>query len=111
MILVRSGVIREIYKGLGWRSRDLYGLVTSSRYPEKPDARSVLPLMDAPQRVGQDYGQRMYGWFRAPESGYYIFFTSCTDSCELYLSADEQEINKQKIISQMYPSAHNQFDL
>jgi len=27
------------------------------------------------------------------------------------LSADEQEINKQKIISQMYPSAHNQFDL
>uniref|UniRef100_A0A7M5UUZ4 PA14 domain-containing protein n=1 Tax=Clytia hemisphaerica TaxID=252671 RepID=A0A7M5UUZ4_9CNID len=108
---IRSGVIREIYKGLGWRSRDLYGLVTSSRYPEKPDARSVLPLMDAPQRVGQDFGQRLYGWFRAPESGYYIFFTSCTDSCELYLSADEQEMNKQKIISQMYPSAHNQFDL
>ena len=108
---MRSGVTREIFRGLGWRSEDLYGLVTSPHYPEKPDARSVLPAFDAPIRVGRDYGQRMYGWFLAPESGYYVFYTSCSDSCELYMSADEQEINKKKIISQMAASSHNQFDL
>ena len=107
---VRSGIIREVFKGLGERSSDLYGLITSSRYPERPDARSVLKTFDAPQRVGRDYGQRMYGWFTAPESGNYVFYSSCSDTCETYLSQDDDPGNKRKIISQMESSKHNQWD-
>ena len=95
---------------MGWRAQDLYGLITSPHYPEKPDTRSVLPLFDAPTGTAKDYGQRLYGWFRAPETGNYNFFTSCSDSCELYMSQDDQEANKRKIISQMSPSGKDEYD-
>lgn len=102
--------MREIYKGLGHGADNLYGLVTSHRYPENPDVRSVLKAFDAPQNSGTDYGQRLYGWFRAPEKGNYIFYSSCSDSCELYLSNDDTPSNKRRIISQMQGTRHNDFE-
>ena len=108
--VARSGIVREIYKGLGDKSENLYGLVTSKRYPESPDVRSVLQTFDAPENTGKDYGQRLYGWFRAPEKGNYVFYSSCSDSCELYLSNDDNPKNKRRIISQMEGSRHNDFE-
>lgn len=78
---------------------------------EKPEIRSILPLFDASPKVEKEYSQRMFGWFKAPQSGPYVFFTSCGDSCELYMSKDDGAANKQRIVSQFNPSAHNQFDL
>ena len=110
ILVARSGIVREIYKGLGERSDNLYGLVTSRRYPESPDVRGILTAFDAPENTGKDFGQRMYGWFKAPEKGNYIFYSSCSDSCEVYLSSDDDPSNKRRIISQMEASKHNDFE-
>lgn len=60
--------------------------------------------------VGDHYGQRVRGYFHPPADGDYKFFSSCDDMCEVYLSMDDKASHISKIISQVQPSKHDEFD-
>ena len=85
-------------------------LTANPNFPANPDARGYLEEFDAPTNVGDQYGQRIRGWFLAPQSGKYIFYSSCDDNCELYISQDDDPKNKKIVIAQDDWSRHNEWD-
>ncbi|NDK55861.1 PA14 domain-containing protein [Pontibacter fetidus] len=64
-----------------------------------PTSTSELTLFEAPQNVGDDYGQRIKGYVTAPSSGNYTFWIASDDYSELYLSTSEDPAKKVKIAS------------
>ena len=80
------------------------------KFPSKPDQRDALYNYDSTNMLAEDFGQRIYGWFLPPLTGGYIFYTSCDDACDLFLSPNENPMTKLKLISQREWSDHNQFD-
>lgn len=53
---------------------------------------------DANKNIGDDYGQRLTAFYRAPETGDYLFYVTCQDECELWLSTDHRTDNKKRVI-------------
>jgi hypothetical protein len=43
--------------------------------------------------VGDDFGDRLYGWFIPPVTTNYVFFVSADDGCRLSLSTNESSAN------------------
>lgn len=91
-------------------SGDIRSLYHSNKYPSQPDKTSIVQDFDAPEDVGDNYGQRIRGYFVAPDDGEHRFFTSCDEMCELYLSVDDNPSHVSKIISQVQPSKHDEFN-
>lgn len=62
-----------------------------------PTFSSVEPLAEygpnGSNESGGNYGNRLSGWFTAPESGNYIFYVSGDDNISLYLSTDASPAN------------------
>jgi hypothetical protein len=64
-------------------------LTTSPRYPWQPDVQQELsPLFDAPRDIGSTYGQRVFGRFFPPLTGYYRFQIASDDHGELWITLD-----------------------
>ncbi|MBL9168389.1 MAG: Ig-like domain-containing protein [Verrucomicrobiales bacterium] len=63
-----------------------------------PTFSTVEPLAEyganGSNEAGQNYGNRLSGWFTAPETANYVFFVSGDDNIELYLSPDTDPANK-----------------
>ena len=113
IVLVTStpGLIREVYTDIkNIESGEMRSLYRNRKYPSNPDEVSLVQNFDAPQNIGDNYGQRIRGYFLAPDDGEYKFFSSCDQMCELYLSMDDQPEHVGKIINQLQPSKHNEFD-
>jgi len=109
--LDQPGVTREVY----WEVADIMdGFIESvykdPRFPTKPSRRDVLYNYDSTTIRADDFAQRIYGWFLPPLTGGYIFYTSCDDACDLFMSPNENPMTKLKLISQREWSEHNQFD-
>ena len=47
-----------------------------------------------------NFGIFLQTYFVAPQTGNYIFYSSCDDQARIYLSTNENESQKQKIIDQ-----------
>lgn len=90
--------------------RALDALYKSHKFPNEPDLKEVLDRFDAPTKVGYQYGQLIWGWFIAPLDGEYVFYSSCDDACDIYMSPDEGKDHIRKVISQNRWSLHNQWD-
>lgn len=88
----------------------LEGVYKSSKFPKKPDKRDVLYNFDSNTIQADAFAERLYGWFLPPLTGGYIFYTSCDDACDLFLSPNESPLLKLKLVSQREWSDHNQFD-
>lgn len=58
--------------------------------------------------AGSNYGNRLSGWFKAPQDGDYTFYVSGDDNIELYLSIDANPANKKLIARE--PSWNNARD-
>ena len=86
------------------------GVYKNPKFPAKPDKRDVLYNFDSNTIQADAFAERLYGWFLPPLTGGYIFYTSCDDSCDLFLSPSENPMMKLKLISQREWSDHNQFD-
>lgn len=56
------------------------------------------------------YGQRLRSFFRAPETGYFTFQTSCDNSCQLWMSSSELPAGKRLIIDQRVSSKAYSWD-
>ncbi|NDK55610.1 PA14 domain-containing protein [Pontibacter fetidus] len=64
-----------------------------------PTTTTELTLFEAPQNLGDDYGQRIAGYVTAPATGNYTFWIASDDFSELYLSTSEDPAKKTKIAS------------
>ena len=64
-----AGIIREVWYDIpGYQVSDL---TAQQSYPNKPSSLEVLDKFDAPFNVDDNYGSRLSGYFRAPETGDY----------------------------------------
>ncbi len=91
------GVIREFYANIpGTAVSDLTG---SANFPGSPTSTSVLTEFNAPNDVGENYGQRIRGYLKPTTSGSYQFSIAADDDAELWLSTDSSPANRVKIAS------------
>ena len=101
-----NGLVREYYRNL------VYGIDTLKNgynFPRNPDSYKVIQSFDAPINQGRFSGQRIRGWFIAPQTGSYTFFSSCDDVCEFYISKDKDPANVSLVIYQNQ-STNKQWD-
>jgi len=80
------------------RFNNLPGSATSSVPSDgTADFSQLLPTLEAPQNVGDNYGLRIAGLLVAPTSGSYTFFIAGDDNVTLYLSTDSSSAHKTRI--------------
>ncbi|HEY9490255.1 MAG TPA: S8 family serine peptidase, partial [Chryseosolibacter sp.] len=83
----------EIWTGLPGRECAVIPVATP------PSSTSLVSSLQTPSNIGDNYGSRVRGYVRAPQTGYYTFWIASNDNSELWLSEDESELNKQEIAS------------
>jgi len=103
-----QGVLYEEWTGITGTS--IEDLVTAPDYPSNPSATLVRPSFDGFQNRADNYGVRMSGWVKAPETGRYTFWISSDDNGELRLSSDANPVNKTLIASVASFSNHLEWD-
>lgn len=83
-----NGLRQQVYKGITGTS--VNDLISSSSYPGMPSSTEILTdLFETGVNVDDNYGQRVYGLLKAPQTGTYYFWISGDDNSRLYLSSDE----------------------
>jgi fibronectin type 3 domain-containing protein len=89
-------ILREYWTGL---SSSIYvaDLTNSAKYPTDATGKSYLTTLEAPYNWTDYYGTRIRGYIYPPTTGYYTFWIAGEDTCELWLSTDDDPANKQKI--------------
>ena len=63
----------------------------------QPSSVSHLILFETPENIGDNYGTRLRGYLVAPQTGNYTFWISSDDLGEVWISTDENPLNKKKI--------------
>ena len=58
----QPGLNRQLWKNVP--GEKLSNLQADSRFPDKPDETSKLDVFDGPKDVADNYGTRIYGYFR-----------------------------------------------
>lgn len=73
-------------------------LLNDPNYPDNPTFRTFEPLFEYPpdgtDGVGSNYRNGLFGWFLPPQTGNYVFFIASDNQGRLYLSTDEDRINR-----------------
>jgi glucose/arabinose dehydrogenase len=87
-----SGTILREY----W-SRVSGSSISSIPLSSPPTSTSQLPLFEGPRNAGNNYGVRIRGYLCAPATGSYTFWISGDDNAELWLSTNDNPVNKVKI--------------
>ena len=64
-----------------------------------PNTTDTLPSFEAPTNWADNYGTRLRGYITAPVTGSYTFWIASDDKSELWLSTDDNPVNKVKIAS------------
>ncbi|KAF1742674.1 hypothetical protein MXB_4213, partial [Myxobolus squamalis] len=91
------GVLREAWFNLPNDDLTLNALIKDERYPYFPDEYLILDQFEGPPNIGDFYGQRLSTYYLAPEEGAYVFYLSCDDECELWISKNKSEILLEKV--------------
>jgi len=91
-----NGLNRHVFLNIsGVRTTDL---TSHPKYPDNPDIKTTLAQVFAsPINVGDNYGQRIFGYLIPDVSGDYQFGLSGDDYSQLYLSTDDLPENLQLI--------------
>lgn len=86
------GIIREVYSNI--TGTTILSLTQHPSYPASPSLREKIRVgFEAPKNVSSNYGQRMHGFIKPPQTGSYTFWISSDDNGQLWLSTDEQPSN------------------
>ncbi|HON08020.1 MAG TPA: PA14 domain-containing protein, partial [Verrucomicrobiota bacterium] len=105
-------IVRNFYSGTG--GNRISQLLANPKYPYSPDVVDYPPYLEDDR--GNDYrldnlGIKMYGWFVPPVSGNYTFYTAGDDENIVYLSTDDNPLNKRQIANQSdWGDFRNYFD-
>lgn len=76
-------VLREVWTGLTTATIDY--LTNMADYPDNPDITNYINGFAPPRNWGNNYGQRLRGYFMPPESGMYSFTVNDHSSDDSYL--------------------------
>lgn len=80
-----NGLLREVYTGISGSA--VSNLTSHPSYPNNPSSVNIVKgLFEAPANIGDQYGQRMQGWIKAPATGQYVFWIASDDNSKLFLS-------------------------
>jgi ELWxxDGT repeat protein len=66
---------------------------------QTPTSITQINSFETLSNIGDNYGQRLRGYLCVPITGTYLFSIASDDNSELYLSTDENPVNKRKIAS------------
>lgn len=96
-LTVQSGILapglkREFYPG-GTRATVASGTLT-------PTVVDVISNLDLAGGRGNDYGQRITGFFIPPTTGRYVFFIAADDDTDVYLGTNEDPATKRLIVQE-----------
>ncbi len=88
--------------GTGLISREVWNnvpglLVSDIPLTSPPDIIDQLNIFEIPINVADDYGTRLRGFLCPPVTGNYRFWISSDDGGELWLSTDDDPVNRQLI--------------
>lgn len=86
-----GSITREVWNAVSGTSVSLIPLNTTPSYS------TVLTSFQAPENIGDNYGQRIRGYVCPPATGNYTFWITGDDNTELWLSTNELATTKQKI--------------
>jgi ELWxxDGT repeat protein len=81
-----------------WSNISGYG-VSTIPVNTQPSSVSALNSFASLRNDGDNYGARVRGYICAPEDGNYVFYISSDDNSELWLSTDDDPVNKRLIAS------------
>jgi hypothetical protein len=92
-------IIREWWLGIG--GVNVTDLTNNAAYPDSPTGQELISIFEYPpypnNTWADNYGTRIHGWLRPPESGDYRFWIASDDGGDLYLSTDEDPANAVRI--------------
>lgn len=88
-VMYTNGLKVELFRGA---SR--VGVEAGNTGPTVPNRITAL---DIPGGFGDNYAQRVSGWFKAPTSGNYTFYVASDDDADVFLSTDSSAANKRVI--------------
>ncbi|MES2661072.1 MAG: PA14 domain-containing protein [Verrucomicrobiota bacterium] len=88
-------VKRQLWTGIN--GSNLSDLTTLGTYPNNPNSTTYQAFFETPTNSADNYGQKLSGYLRAPDSGSFTFWIAADDACELWLSTDSNPANKVKI--------------
>ena len=72
-------------------------LTGNANYPNSPSETGTFSSFQGPTDIAESYGTRVRGFLHPNESGSFIFTVTADDGAEVYLSTDEDPLNKVKI--------------
>ena len=72
-------------------------LLADARYPSSPDSATYVDLFQSPADWADNYGQRLWGWLKPPQTGDYTFWIAGDDEQQLWLSTDGSPTNVVRI--------------
>ncbi|MHC4735967.1 MAG: PA14 domain-containing protein [Planctomycetota bacterium] len=87
-----GSILREYWTGITGTA--VSDLTSSPDYPGNPGGIDYLATFEAPSGWANDYGTRVRGYLHPPANGNYTFWISSDDASELWLSTNDDPINK-----------------
>ena len=69
-------------------------LTGNPAFPNSPSVLASLNIFEYGTDLGANYGARVRGYICAPQTGYYTFYIAADDQAGLWLSKDENPVNK-----------------
>ena len=72
-------------------------LVQDTRYPDSPDATSIVKSLEGPTNFADNYGSRLQAYVVPPVTCDWNFYISSDDVSKLFLSTDDLPVNKAEI--------------
>ena len=88
-------VRRQLWTGITGTA--ITNLTSLGTYPNNPNSTTYQAIFETPTDSADNYGQKLSGYLRAPDTGSYTFWIASDDGSELWLSTDSNPANKVKI--------------
>ncbi len=97
--IVDGKTVSDVFLRLNVRRFNLLDLTTDPRYPARPTRTEVMTNISGFQRgdLGNNYGERVYGYLVPKTTGAHIFTVTGDDDTELWLSTSDNPALKRKI--------------
>ena len=86
-----AAISREVWTGISGNT------VANIPVGTTPNITDTLPSFEAPTDWADNYGTRLRGYITAPVTGSYTFWIASDDNSELWLSTNDNPVNKVKI--------------
>lgn len=88
-------VKRQLWTGVGGTA--ITNLTSLGTYPNSPNSTTYQASFETPTNAADNFGQKLSGYLRAPDTGSYTFWIASDDEGEFWLSADTNPANKTRI--------------